>query len=117
MSARPAYGDLFFDEGLAFIAGKEEQHPFGEVEWLSLDRWLYTSEEDPFCYIHLVYDNWWFTSANEKQHCAKEMAKKDCTMIKYVQSPRKLEWFQYLNTLTCIGMKHTHHEIQSGHTP
>lgn len=76
--------------------------------------WLYFSEEDPYCYIDLIYDTYWFEEDSPKAHCAEQMRKMGCLLISYHEHPSEWKLLSFKNSVDCAGVKNTRKQILSG---
>nr|QTJ63644.1 VP1 [Neuropteran jingmen-related virus] len=104
---------MVFDEGVLRMIG---QTPAIKITgyWVPTDRWLYLSDEDPYCYIDLVYDTWWFQNTKPKDHCALELTKMQCHLISFTTHEKEWKIFEFKNSEDCVGIKGSRKEITSG---
>jgi hypothetical protein len=79
--------------------------------WRTLNEWVYVSVEDPYCYIELIYDNWWWEKSTPKEHCVKQMTEKGCSLIGMHKHPQEWKILGFKNTEDCVGIKGSRREI------
>lgn len=90
--------------------------PTGHESVMNLQDYIYLGETDPYCYIHLTYDTWWFQNKNPKQHCIEEFRDRACTLIQHEVLPSETGFLEIKNQERCVGLKASKTHVLRGET-
>jgi hypothetical protein len=101
------------ERGWRFFAGPKHTYT-GHEKIIPVGDFVYLGDDDPYCYVHLVYDTWWFQDKTPKKHCLDEMRKDGCTLIQHEVQKSSLEFLEFKNQEVCVGLKDTKLHINRG---